>query len=970
MFAYAPRLRHTATSFPGNDIRKGDKMAFLKRLFLVRLHYSGRQCKYIALVTGVLAGLFFSTAAFAQTRLARHLDTTPPKRIIPAVPLFAPDSLLVRQDRKVAMAADVYALWNRQLTGAVLSSDSLRSWQQFLGMDITYPAAARQLGMEAYDVGDFFNAAALLAIAYDFNPDDVELRGFLAFAYKESGRYEKALELLKLAIIEEPDSFLFWWWLGDTQRLLGNYDQALECMLTAAELAPPDQEDSFHEYVDYTRSLASNTANWDTFEIHRDFAQRHERQRRTRRAIAEYITALDLAPEILEGDLRSFMRLGWTYQQIGLQYTYVKEPDIAIDYYIEALRFYEKAQSSDNVMRNHQNLALAYVQLAEISPARRKEYFETAISYWGEALRLAKNLDDPAYLRYARGAQLALYARIDPIDSTRLTELREMLTNEIPWRGPIEDYTVAEVVLGEAACRMKEGDWAGARTAIEMVLPYYDGTRYLTDLERTAGLNVFLAKIYHEQGHPAQSLRYAEDAKAKLESVREFVDMDAFNRSPNRALLRQIYAASARAALKRNQPERALEHIEHYQTQLRRDLLGTKMSDQSISTDPEAETELIRRRIPLLEERLERARSGGNAPEVERLELRLHRDQARLDWLELGVRFAPASRLSLCPVETQPIESIMAAIPENAALLSYILDPWGATVTITTRDGVQGQTLDEATEDIVEVLVRTVLRSPADSTEALQTLYDLLIAPLRSLLPEGLIYIAPDEVLSRLPFEMLGPADRPLLDEFCMAYTASGSHLARTLEQHPSPELNRLLALSAPAPVLESAKTAFAEVTSRGTANLSARNLIEDVLPGDYLHWTIGTDFGQEDAMICALVTPEEGKAGRLHAADFLFSTLPAAAVVIDASRIESEAPGSMAIEAFEEALFHSGTPAMLVNLWDTPPDSSARIMAAFYRNLATMNKAEALSAAKREFRQEDPASTAWAAYILRGDYR
>lgn len=904
----------------------------------------------------------------AQDRLARNTDLAPPTTVMTKPPVIH-DRLLFEQDRKVAMAADVYALWSQQLTGAVLSGDSLRAWQRFLGMDMSLPAAARQLGMEAYDISDFTNAAALLEIAHDFDPGDLDLRGFLAFAYKETGRYEKALDMLQLAVIEKPDSFYFWWWLGDTQRLLGRYDEALESMLTAAELAPPEEEPNFHEYIDYTRNLASNIPGWDTFEIHREFAQRHERQRRTRRAIAEYINALDLAPPLITGDVQGPLRMGWTYQQIGLQYSYVKEPDIAIDYYLEALHYYDLAQSPENVMRNYQNLALSYMQLAETHADQRMDYLETTLHYWNETLRMAEELDDPSYSRYARGAQLALYARLDSLDSPRLTELRSLLEKEMPWRGPIDDYTVAEVVLGESACRVKEGDWAGARAAVEMVLPYYDSTRYLTDIERTAELNVLLARIYHEQGHPAQSLRYSDDAQRKLDFAREFIDMDAFNRSPNRALLRRIYAARVRATLQRSQPEAALGHLEAYQTRLRRDLLGTKLQDQSISTDPAAESDLIRRRIPRLEERMSAATGAGNDAEAARLNLRLHRDKARLSWLDLGVRFTPPSRISLLPVMALNPEAVQAALPENTALVSYVIDAWGAMIVVTTRASVHGLTVDQASESVVEPLVRAVLQSPGDAGEACQQLYDMLIAPIRSWLPDGLIYIAPDEVLARLPFEMLGPPDSPLIDAFSIAYTASGSHLAHAIDLAASGK-KRLSGLSLSDAIMESAKTAFEAVISIEEENRTVKPLLEDVQPGDYLHWSTDADFGQEDAMLCALLADRETKAGRLHAADLLTMPLPAAALVLDINRIDPDIPDSNAIEAFEETLLHAGTPAMIVNLWNTPLEAGDRVLAAFYRNLATMNKADALRAAKREYRQDNADPAAWAGYVLRGDYR
>ena len=52
----------------------------------------------------------------------------------------------------------------------------------------------------------------------------------------------------------------------------------------------------------------------------------------------------------------------------------------------------------------------------------------------------------------------------------QLVELRAANDQEVPWKGPINEYSVADAVAGEMACRLAEGDVAGARVLVEMLI--------------------------------------------------------------------------------------------------------------------------------------------------------------------------------------------------------------------------------------------------------------------------------------------------------------------------------------------------------------------------------------------------------------------------------------------------------------------------------------------------------------------
>ena len=52
--------------------------------------------------------------------------------------------------------------------------------------------------------------------------------------------------------------------------------------------------------------------------------------------------------------------------------------------------------------------------------------------------------------------------------------MREANLLELPFRGPINEYTTATVATAELACRMREGDYAGALKVQDRLVPLHD----------------------------------------------------------------------------------------------------------------------------------------------------------------------------------------------------------------------------------------------------------------------------------------------------------------------------------------------------------------------------------------------------------------------------------------------------------------------------------------------------------------
>ncbi len=944
-------------------------------LCLRRVMKRVRRFGAMALVAALASGIGVAEAPVTPVMPARlSHEPVAPSAADPRSPVPPPSAM--HGIPPLAMAAGDYVMLAHQTAAALLGKDSAKAWRGFLGMDPALGEAYRISGMLAYEEENYEVAAPLLIAAYDYLPDHVELMGRLGFALKETGDYERALDRLFLATIHDETNYYVWWWLSDTQRLLGQYAEAVESMVIARNLAPADQVEELQHYVDYTQTLGDKTRDWTNFFIHMDFAGRHERLRRFRRYLAECLTALDLAPENALEDAEGALRIGGVYNQIGIYYKYLQEPDVATHYFQAAAVCFAAAGRAPDIMRNEQNLGLAYGLVAEMHPAHRVLFGERAVAHWEKTLKIARESGDIEYTRYAMGGLLCALLAVKDVGDAGVASLRGDIAPELPRRGPIDDFATAEAAVAEAQCRAHEEDYAGARILLEMALPYYENSQYLADGERSARISLVLAQVYCHQGHLDKALERAANAATFTHGARRFLDTDAFNRGAYGRILRQAAAIAARAALKLDNAERALEEAEQYHIQARLDLLGSTVRDEARFTDLPTETELIRRRLPLLEADYTRAREqDDDAVETLRLEMRLVADRSRLEWLERGIRFAAPSTLSYLQAPALPLGELQAALPEDVTVLYFTFDPWGGAVIALTREALQGAPLTEAREDDVlreMTALRAQLAARDETARAtLARLYQLLIAPARPLIATDRVCIVPNPVLTGLPFEALHDDGRFFVQDHAVFYAASASHLVRVLRRAaPERERLRLLAADArPAPWFHAVMGGFAASERLENEDATETAATRGVAATDVLHIAATAAFTQRDPMLGALMLRKDtANDGRLHAAEALAAAIPAAIITLDLDGLSAD-QGAV-LDAFAEALYHAGAHAVLINSWTPDPENGHAFLEAFYKNLKDMDAARACAAARRGLIESAADSLDWTAFRLYGDPR
>lgn len=847
-------------------------------------------------------------------------------------------------------------------------------WREFLGLRAAVGRLYRGRGMQAYENGDLRPAAAMLSLAADFDPRDAESLGRLGFARKELGEYEGAVDALRRAIQEDPAEFQYHWWLGDTLRLLGDYEGGAQSMLTARDLAPPERFDELNDYVEFTRGLASSEKSWVNFDRHVQMAMRHDGLRRSRRCAAEYLRAAEVAPEESDENNDRPLRVGLSRVNTGTQYTFMKEPDVAVEYFQRALEYFDTEKHRVWVMRTHQNMAVAYRVWAGQDQPRRKAHLAAAAGQWERALEHARAIEDIEYIRYAQGALLRDLADAHGVGDERVDKLREANLLELPFRGPINDYSVAAVALGELACRVSEGDFAGQRLIIEMITEYYDEPRFLLDTEEAARLKALLAAVYHHQGHHKLAMETAREAAVRFTGIRDFIDADAYTRSDNEMNVRHAAATFMRAAIASGSLDQALENFDRLRQTQTENLLGNKVRDEAHYTDFATELELVRGRIPRLEGALREAEGARDAARSAFLRERLEKDRARAAWLERGAVFARPNTLAYRPAPLLDPAAVRAALPEDTTLVAYTFDRHGGVAVVLSRDAAEGVLLDglgEATaRELVAACREAFAKDPGAADEALEQLHRLLIAPIGHLLKTPVLQISPDEALHHLPFEALRRDGRALIEDFTVAYTPGGSRLVHLMDRNRMEKDRLRVAVRGDAAQADALAAAYetAEVLAGDDATESA---VLNPRGADVLHISAPADFTPFDPMLGAVIlAPDAGNDGHLHAAEWFAARTPVHVAVLDlAHTLDPSGVRGTDLAAFTEAAFHAGAAAVVANLWTPPAQERAAVLAEFHKNLRTMGLAEALRAAKLAHRERAP-GYAWAAFTLTGDHR
>jgi CHAT domain-containing protein len=342
---------------------------------------------------------------------------------------------------------------------------------------------------------------------------------------------------------------------------------------------------------------------------------------------------------------------------------------------------------------------------------------------------------------------------------------------------------------------------------------------------------------------------------------------------------------------------------------------------------------------------------------------------------------------------------------EGFSVISYVVGDWGMCVHILSTELIEGAMVEGPSEEqlrpLVEAFRREIgVKSAASRDLALEVeekgeapekagkpaseeLYELLIEPVLPYIKTKLVYVSPDSVLNYLPFEALQKDGRYLVEDFAIAYAPSASVLKICMDRERS-RRESVLALGNPNLKNPAFRLVHAENEVNSLEGLFPKvgvytgdDATESVVQEhgseyDILHFACHGELNLDEPMLTSLrLAPDDENDGYLHAGEVFEHDLSASLVVLSACNSAlGELTSGNELMGLTRSFLYAGVPSIVASLWTVDDRSTSYLMGHFYKNLATMNKADALREAKLETMKKYPSPFHWAAFCLQGDYR
>lgn len=362
--------------------------------------------------------------------------------------------------------SEVYFAWGRGARDPRIFEVAERPLKKRVDASTARAETFKILGYVQKRLGRYENSIDSLAMAFELDPGDAFNKARLGYQYALTGRYEKGLPLLSEAIEQGEDHFLLWWWLGDTQRLLGDYENSRDSFNKAQRVASWRRAE-INDEVAFSKSLLLTTKGESAVGAHRSMGDRHRKLGRYDRAVIEYKKALDFTPP------DQYQWIGWLNRRLSICYRKVSKPDPAIDYAKRAIEAYTKRGDHLNLAYVYETLAQAYHENAHIEIGREEEFLEKAIDAREMQVRYATETGETKIANSGLRYLCSTAAELHGVEDARVQEYREQIIQRIPKTGPLKDRETASLVRFEAFLQYGEENYARAKELCKMVEPFY-----------------------------------------------------------------------------------------------------------------------------------------------------------------------------------------------------------------------------------------------------------------------------------------------------------------------------------------------------------------------------------------------------------------------------------------------------------------------------------------------------------------
>jgi CHAT domain-containing protein len=505
--------------------------------------------------------------------------------------------------------------------------------------------------------------------------------------------------------------------------------------------------------------------------------------------------------------------------------------------------------------------------------------------------------------------------------------------------------------------------------------------------------NTLMGQIHASAGKESRSYDSYGRARRSLERLRNSIPGEELKIAFMKDRV-QVYEALVAHCMKRKcQPRATVEafkYVEEAKSRSLLDVLSTSGSGPSLV--PRAETGHASRVRELREEvnwyfhKIELAQLKQSARgEVVALQAELRRREREL--LRLSREYPQDCEVGLQWSAALTVEQIRRALPSESIILEYYQTQNRMVVVLLSQDQLEIVPLANLSE--ITTLLQSLefqLSKPRLGPEYarsfagillksicihLDTLYRILIEPIRKRLNARHLVIAPHGVLHHLPFQALFNGQHYLVDEFTISYAPSASIYA--LCHARSTERNgKSLVLGVPdraTPFLEEEVRSIAACLPNAELLLGSDATVEGLrekgTQSQFIHIATHGHFRRDSPMFSGITLGDS----YLSLYDLYQLELPAELVALSgcSTGVNVVAAGDELL-GLARGLIHAGVETSLLTLWDVQDHSAAQLMMSFYRQLLCgRTKTDALQQAMQQVRLEYPHPYHWAPFILVG---
>ncbi len=761
--------------------------------------------------------------------------------------------------------------------------------------------------------------------------------------------------LSRPSVCEEKETWMgrYYTSLANLYRWRGKYEEAIKTYKEAMELK--DKIDSNH-ITDAYMCLG---------QIYSDMG-------RSDMALEYYLEALKTDHEEFEFDRCNI------YRMIGNLYlAQMKKPDEAINYFQLALEEAEKLPRWKESYKSSitQELAMAFAEKGDFERAIKEmdkltEFDEVACSpsyYLNLSKIYMKKGDKPKAIEYINKA----------------IELNEKDPD-------IRYMAILYKQLGD--CYSEDNNPAGAEEVYRKAVKIAENYRLLFLWEYYFSLG----KVYERQGEEKGAYEAYNKSIECIENMRQEFTLEELKRDFMQDKIK-VYEHMIDLLIKMKREDEAFKFNEKARARAFLDILANQKVEitHGVPSELLAKEEELNNRISLLSDAIREEKLG---PGDEERSIFIEKSDKDLKALKMEyeknleeIKMKNPEYMSFISVNPFSLSEIQSLLDKDTAILEYFLCEDRAYLWIIDKNSLHTVCINRKRENI-DSLVKSYREVAFDDMtvdklgsdewkEWSREIYTVLFKDAEEFVKDKKrLVIAPHRVLHYLPFHTLMDAtEKTLIEKYEILYLPSASVLKFCQDKNHLKKDN-LLAFEIgnfkieEYPALPGTEVEVDKISSDFSEKevYSGENMKTDVLyekSGDFqiLHFATHGILVPEAPLFSSLVFADKP----LKVYEIFGLELNAYLVTLSACRtgFSEDAKGDELV-GLSRAFIYAGSPSICSSLWDVSDKSTAELMERFYFHLKDKNKSEALRLAQLEIKEKYPHPFFWAPFVLTGDWR